>query len=184
MKEFFILSYGCNLDHNNIDFLVKERLMPYSSNKAYRKNKKYLPKASDICLSYDVFDINRNKHKDNLYYIDKFYINEERLKAFMYSLSKLKGNHIYAAPNVRGHVNVSIDDVEYSARVYSTLSKNDSIVFLDEEGSANAELRERLPFLPTELHCLTISDDVSFEESDLLVIEWIQRVISEVKSMK
>jgi len=29
MKTVFLLSYGCDLDHNNIDFLVKERLIPF-----------------------------------------------------------------------------------------------------------------------------------------------------------
>lgn len=38
LKEVFILSYGCDLDHNNIDFLVNERLMPYSVDRAYRRN--------------------------------------------------------------------------------------------------------------------------------------------------
>jgi hypothetical protein len=30
MKTVFLLSYGCDLDHYNIDFLVKERLMPFA----------------------------------------------------------------------------------------------------------------------------------------------------------
>lgn len=180
MKEFFILSYGCDLDHNNIDFLVKERLMPYSVNRTYLQNKKHMPKESDVCLYYDVFDINRNKHKDNIYYVDKFYINEVRLKAFMYSLSKLKGNHIYANPKVRGHSYVSIDNVEYTGRVYESLVDKNRLVFLDEESSENIELRNKLPLLPRELHFLTIPNGVSFEKSDLLVANWIKKIKNHV----
>lgn len=39
----------------------------------------------------------------------------------MYSLSKLKGDHIYANQNVRGHANVFIENVEYTARVYGPI---------------------------------------------------------------
>jgi len=54
-KEVFILSYGCDLDHSNINFLVKERLMPFSHKKS--------PNETDICVQYEVFDVNRKKHK-------------------------------------------------------------------------------------------------------------------------
>ncbi|MGE7919808.1 hypothetical protein ACQKM9_12770 [Viridibacillus sp. NPDC093762] len=183
MKEVFILSYGCNLDHSNINYLVKERLIPFSVNRAYWRNEKP-PKESEICLIYDVFDINRNKHKDNLYYLDKFYINEVRLESFLYSLSKLKGNHVYAKPNVRGHAYVQIDNVEYTGRIYKTLEDGVCLVFLDEESEHNIELREKLPFLPSGLHFLKMSNDLSLEDSNTLVAEWIQRIINEVGNKK
>ncbi|QNK87807.1 hypothetical protein H7992_22005 [Sporosarcina sp. resist] len=186
MKEVFIFSYGCDLDHNNIDVLVKERLMPYSDHRSYLRNE-MPPKESDICLKYDVFDINRNKHKDNLYSLDKFYINKVRLEAFMYSLSKLKGDHIYANPNVRGHATVNLDNVEYTARVYGAVVDevdDKRLVFLDEESLSNVELREKLPSLPSDLQFLTMPIEITLEERESLVSEWIQRIICEVKNKK
>ena len=176
MKELFILSYGCDLDHSNIDFLVKERLMPYSVDRAYWRNERP-PKESEICLKYDVFDFNRNKHKDNLYSFDNFYINEIRLEAFMYSLSKLKGNHVYAHPNVRGHVNVDLDNKEYTARVYRSIENDKRLIFLDEESHNNVELREKLPSLPSDLQFLTAPSGITYEETQLFVSEWMQRII-------
>ncbi|MGE7919815.1 hypothetical protein ACQKM9_12810 [Viridibacillus sp. NPDC093762] len=182
MKEVFILSYGCDLDHSNIDYLVKERLMPFSVERAYWRKEKP-PKESDICLYYDVFEINRNKLNKG-YYGNTFYINEMRLESFMYSLSKLKGNHVYGNPNVRAHAYVFIDNVEYTGRIYESLVDNEYLVFLDEESLNNIELREKLPSLQRELHYLSMPKGLSLEERDLLVAEWIRRIISEVKKEK
>ncbi|WP_155592260.1 hypothetical protein [Lysinibacillus cavernae] len=57
-EEVFILSYGCDLDHSNIDYLVKERLLPFSH---WHNNK--TPKETAICVRYEAFDINPKKHK-------------------------------------------------------------------------------------------------------------------------
>ncbi len=173
-KEVFILSYGCDLDHSNIAFLVKERLMPFS----HWHNKKS-PKETDICVQYEVFDVNRKKHKQ-LYYGHKFYINKLRLEAFMYSLSKLKGNHVYANPQVRGHAIALIDGVEFTGRVYESLEDGQNLIFLDEESTYNIPLREKLPTLPIELHFLKIPNNIFFEESDLLFGIWIKSIINEI----
>jgi len=173
-EEVFILSYGCDLDHSNIDYLVKERLLPFS----HWTNKKR-PKETDICVRYEVFDINPKKHKQ-LYYGHKFNINKMRLEAFMYSLSKLKGNHVYVHPKVRGHVNVYIDDLEYSGRVYQTLVNDQKLIFIDEESENNFTLREKLPKLQKDLHCLKMQSNITFEERDLLVTNWINRIINEI----
>ena len=183
MKEVFILSYGCDLDHNNIDFLVKERLMPYSVDRAYWRNERP-PKESEINLQYDVFDINRNKHNDNLYSFDKFYINEVRFEAFLYSLSKLKGDHIYAVRNMKGHVTVYLDNKEYTARVYMTVKDDKNLIFLDEESHENIPLREKLPYFPSDLRFLTVSSEITYEEAQVLVSEWIQCILSELENKK
>lgn len=174
-KEVFILSYGCDLDHSNINFLVKERLMPFS----HWHNKKS-PNETDICVQYEVFDVNRKKHKQ-LYYGHKFYINKIRLEAFLYSLSKLKGNHVYANPQVRGHACALIDGVEYTGRVYESLEDAQTLVFIDEDSTNNMPLREKLPSLRKELHFLKMPINITFEESDLLVAKWIKSIINEIK---
>ena len=139
-KEIFILSYGCDLDHSNIAFLVKERLMPFSD--FYSKK---LPNETDICVRYETFDINPNKHRE-LYYAHAFFINKIRLEAFMYSLSKLKGSHVYLNPRVRGHIKATIDGLEYTSRVYGTLEDRETLIFIDEESTNNIELRGNCRF--------------------------------------
>ncbi len=98
----------------------------------------------------------------------------------MYSLSKLKGNHVYVHPKVRGHVNVYIDDLEYTGRVYQTLVNDQKLIFIDEESENNFTLREKLPKLQKDLHCLKMQSNITFEERDLLVTNWINRIINEI----
>lgn len=172
-KEVFILSYGCDLDHSNIAFLVKERLMPFSN----WLNKK-LPNETDICVHYEAFDINRKKH-EQLYYGHDFYINKIRLEAFKFSLSKLKGEHIYVHPQARGHIETLIDGLEYTGRVYETLEDEQELIFLDEESTNNIELREILPSLPRELQFLKIPNNTIFEEREVLFSNWVRKIINE-----
>jgi len=174
-KEIFILSYGCDLDHSNIAFLVKERLMSFSD--FYSRKS---PNETDICVRYETFDINPNKHQQ-LYYAHAFFINKIRLEAFMYSLSKLKGSHVYLNPRVRGHIEATIDGLEYTGRVYETLEDGADLIFVDEESTNNIELRENLPFLPSELQFLKIPKNTRVEERNLLFANWIQKIISETK---
>lgn len=174
-KEVFILSYGCDLDHSNIAFLVKERLMSFS-NWYSRKS----PKETDICVRYEAFDINRNKHQQ-LYYGHEFYINKIRLEAFMHSLSKLKGSHVYLNPLVRGHIEATIDGLEYTGRVYETLEDGQQLIFIDEESTNNIALRDKLPSLPKDFQYLKIPKDTNFEESYSLFSSWIQSIISKPK---
>lgn len=174
-KEVFILSYGCDLDHSNVAFLVKERLMPFCS--WYNRNP---AKETDICVRYDAFDINRNKHEE-LYYSHTFYINKIRLDAFMHALSKLKGNHVYLNPCVRGHIEATINGLEYTGRIYEKLVDGEELIFIDEESKNNIEIREKLPSLPKELQFLKMQKNKSFEERNLLFVNWIQRIISETK---
>ncbi len=174
-KEVFILSYGCDLDHNNIAFLVKERLMPFSD--WYSRKS---PKETDICVRYEAFDINLTKHKQ-LYYAYSFYINKTRLEAFMHSLSKLKGNHVYLNPRVRGHIEATIDSLDYTGRVYENLEDGEDLIFVDEESINNIKLRERLLSLPSELQVLKIPKNKSFEERNLLFANWIIGITPEIK---
>lgn len=68
LKTVFLLSYGSDLDHNTINFLVKERLKPYARGKGNKLNMK-VSRHPEIILIYDVYDVNLNKHVDNKYYV-------------------------------------------------------------------------------------------------------------------
>ncbi|WP_251659725.1 hypothetical protein [Sporosarcina aquimarina] len=173
----FLLSYGCDLDHSNIDFLVKERLMPFAikrEDKTKRRNVKDLT----IHLMYDVYDVNWNKHEDNKYYLEEFLISETHLLAFEYSLSKLKGNHSRCRPYARGHYDLTINEKEYSLRVYQKLSGDKELFFIDEESLHNTSLRIQNHKLPRELQWLLLTTEIETYEREAAIIEWIQTVLN------
>lgn len=56
-KQMTILSYGCNLDNNEIEKLVQKYLV----SKVQEAND------TTINLRYDTYDANKKNHKENLY---------------------------------------------------------------------------------------------------------------------
>lgn len=177
LETVFLLSFGCDLDHSNIDFLVKERLMPYAiteKNEMKMKNSKHLA----VRMMYDVYDVNRNKHVDNKYYLEEFIISEAHLLAFEYSLSKLKGNHIRCRPYARGHYDLTINEKEYSTRVYQKLSDDNELFFIDEESIHNISIRKKTHKLPSELQWLMLPKDIKTNERESSINEWMQTVLN------
>lgn len=61
MKEKLLLIYGSNLDHSNINFLVKDRLSRFEVKSGYIPRKTDTNR--DILFHYDVYDVNLEKHK-------------------------------------------------------------------------------------------------------------------------
>ncbi|MFD4929190.1 hypothetical protein ACFWMS_09685 [Peribacillus butanolivorans] len=133
MKDYFLFTFGCNLDHSNIEYLVKERLesfvRPIMVNNNWTNQNPKIRKDSNIHFTYDVDD---KKHKENLYYIKDYYISEEQLCGFEYSLRKLKGNHIWCRPNTRDHFNMKIKEIDW-AYIYVTINNDIEIRLLDRE---------------------------------------------------
>lgn len=181
LKTVFILTYGCDLDHSNIDFLVNERLLPFK--KYYNKPNKRISNNPEIKLVYDVYDVNRKKHIENKYFLEEFYITETQLKAFEYSLSKLKGNTVRCNPSIRGHYFLRISGIEYSARNYHSLEKTE-LIFLDEEEVNNKRLRKLLNTLPEEMQWLEVSLGKNFEEREQMVNNWIKTLLSKIIEQK
>lgn len=179
LKTVFLLSYGCNLDHKNIDFLVKERLLPFARREGNKANKK-IARHPEILLMYDVYDVNWNKHVDNKYYLEEFFISEAHLQAFEYSLSKLKGQHIRCKPYARGHHELSIDGKEYSVRVYRTLSGDSELFFLDDEAIHNGRLREKNHILPDDLQWLMLTKNINTTEREAAISEWLREILKYV----
>ncbi|MDW0113866.1 hypothetical protein QT711_11770 [Sporosarcina saromensis] len=183
MKTVFLLSYGSDLDHNTIDFLVKERLKPFARRNGNKLNMK-VSRHPEILLIYDVFDVNLNKHVDNKYYLEEFLISEAHFQAFEYSLSKLKGHHIQCRPYARGHYELSINGNNYSARVYQTLSNDKELFFLDEEAIHNRSLREKNHELPNDLQWLVLPKDIDKTERETAIFDWMNKVLKFVDQMK
>ncbi|VDG96802.1 Uncharacterised protein [Lysinibacillus sphaericus] len=177
LETVFLLSYGCDLDHSNIEFLVKKRLMPNAITKENKMNKR-ISKHLTIRMMYDVYDINWNKHVDNKYYLEEFVITEAHLQAFEYSLSKLKGNHIRCRPYSRGHYDLTINGKEYSTRVYQEILGDNELFFIDEEAIHNLCLRKQNHKLPSELQWLMLPKDIETTERESAINDWIQTVLN------
>lgn len=176
METVFLLSYGSDLDHSNIAFLVKERLMPFTLAKESKTNKRN-SKHLTIRLMYDVYDINWNKHVDNAFYLEEYSISEAHLLAFEYSLSKLKGNHIRCLPYARGHYELTINGRDYSTRVYEQILEETELFFIDEEAIHNSRLRQQNHKLPKELQWLTLSKSIETTERDAAILEWMNTIL-------
>ncbi len=177
MKKILLLTYGCNLDHSNIGYLVKERLSPFEIEWGEIPSK-VNPKRN-VLFQYDVYDVNveMNKKSGDIYF-HQYLISEDHLSAFEYSLSKLnKGNNTRCHLDARGHYYVDIDNVEYSARTLISLDKQSIFVFLDEDSHFNSFIRSQLHLLPTELHYLILDYNLSYKEKELKVKSWIQQIL-------
>lgn len=164
--------------------MVKERLRPFEI-KWGEIPRKVDPKRN-VLFQYDVYDVNveMNKRSGDVYfvYFHQYLISEDHLSAFEYSLSKLnKGIHTRCHLDARGHFYVEIDNVEYSARTLLPWDKETRIVFLDEDAHANTFIRSQLHLLPTELHYLILDRQLSYEEQELKVRNWIHQILLSCK---
>ena len=178
MKQVLLLIYGCNLDYSNIKFLEKDRLSRFEVEWDYVPCK--LNEKRDVLFQYDVNLVKNRKNSGS--WIIKYLISERQLDAFEYSLSKLnKGTIIRCNPNVRGHIEVIVNDLEYSASVLATEDNKMSIFLIDEDSNNNEMIRSKLHLLPTEMQLLIIDNGFSYEEQRLKVKEWIEEILRAIE---
>ncbi|MEK5215964.1 hypothetical protein [Psychrobacillus sp. FSL H8-0487] len=182
MKRVLLLIYGCNLDHSNISFLEKDRLSRFEVEWDYAPCK--LNDKRDVLFQYDVYDVNLEKNrKCSGRWLSKYLIDEHQLNAFEYSLSKLNtGMYIRCNPNIRGHIEVTVNDLEYSAGILGTEDNKTRIFLIDEESENNEMIRSKLHLLPIEMQLLTIDTGFSYEERKLKVKEWIEQILRVIVS--
>ncbi|MEK4535655.1 hypothetical protein NST21_09950 [Peribacillus sp. FSL K6-1552] len=185
MIDYFLLTFGCNLDHSNIEYLVKERLEPYV--RPIKKNNKWtdentkIRKDSTIHFMYDVYDVNDKKHSENLYYIKDYYLTEAQLLGFEHSLRKLKGNHIWCRPNTRGHFNLKIEEIEYTGHIYVTVNNDKEIRLLDREEPNS--LRGQIHLVPEKDQWVELPRSMTEEEKDKRTLNWIRESLIKVGKM-
>lgn len=151
--------------------------MPFAITQENKKNKTN-SKQVTVRLMYDVFDINWNKHIDNKYYLNEFFISEAHLLAFEYSLSKLKGYTIRCHPNARGHYDLSLNGKEYSTRVYQKLKGDQELFFIDDEATHNISIRKLNNKLPSKLQWLILPKDLKTTDRESAIHDWIQTVLN------
>lgn len=88
LKGILLANYGCNLDHYNIHYLVKDRLSKFEvewGDIPENKNEE-----GNILFQMDVYDINMemNRKSEDIYF-HPYIINEEQISAFESSLFNL-----------------------------------------------------------------------------------------------
>lgn len=173
----FLVTYGYNLDHSNIDHLVSDRL---SRHKGWIQKDYFDPvlhQGAAFILNYQIIDTNVARVSQR-YYLDDFHVTEAQLQGFLYSLNKLKGTHVLCNPTKQGHHWTVIDDIEYSCYAYQTLDGRD-LRFLeyDNDVRADANMKKGIPRIPEHQHYLTLPSDCSQEEKDRRLTDWFKGII-------
>lgn len=177
MKEKLLLIYGSNLDHSNINYLVKDRLSRFQVKSGYIPKK--TDKNRDILFHYDVYDVNLEKYSLSADgWCNYYLISERQLEAFEYSISKLNtGTIVRCKPNIRGHHDPIINGVEYSALVRETADEKSEIIFIDLNSYNKEKIHRQLHLLPEEMQILIIDNRISYEEKEIKVKEWIEQLL-------
>ena len=181
LKEILLAIYGCNLNHSDLSDLVKNRLGNFEiawGNPSENANEK-----RNILVQMDVYDVSMEMNrKSGDIYFHQYLISEDYLNAFENALSNLNvGFKKRCHLNARGHIEVEIDNTEYSARTLVTLDNETIIYFLDEEAEANKYIRPQLYRSPSELHYLTLNYKLSYEERKTKVQNWIEQILLNCK---
>lgn len=183
LEKILLATYGCGLDYYVINNLVKDKLSAFEIER-YGIPEEDIPKTLDcddgrkILFRYEAYDVNReNNRKLEDFYFHLYHISEEQLKDFEDSLSiSVKGKHIRCPINARGHIEVEINHIEFSARSLVTIDRKTIVYLIDEEAEGNALIRSQLQLLPPELHSLELDYGISYEKRKLEVRDWIQKI--------
>ncbi len=177
-KRRFLLTFGRNLDHSNIDYLVKSRLSKYKG----RIQKDYfnpiLQKGAELILNYQIIDTNFDRISSK-YYLDDYHITEAQKNGFFLSLKKLKGTHVWCDPRIQGHAFCVVDGIEFNFYVYRSLEGQDYRFpqYYSADSNADPIVHSQLPKMPEEEQYLQIPSDLSREVKDEITIEWIKKLI-------
>jgi hypothetical protein len=173
----FLVTFGYNLDHSNIDYLVSDRLSRHKG----RIQKDYfdpvLHKGAAFILNYQIIDTNAARVSQR-YYLDDYHVTEAQLQGFLYSLNNLKGTHMLCNPTKQGHHWTVIDEIEYSCYAYQTLDGRDlRFIEYNNDTRADANMKKGIPRIPEHQHYLTFPSDCSQEEKDRRLTDWFKGII-------
>jgi len=176
-KRRFLLTFGRNLDHSNIDYLVQSRLFKYKGRIQEDYFNPVLKRGAELILNYQIIDTNFNRVSMK-YYLDDFHLTEAQKNGFMLSLQKLKGTHVWCDPKVQGHAFCEVNGIKYSFHVYRSL-QGQEFRFPEyyNDSTADATIQSQLHKLPEEEQYIQFPADINPEEQDEITIKWIQRLI-------
>ncbi|WP_234032863.1 hypothetical protein [Paenibacillus faecalis] len=174
-----MLTFGCNLDHSNIDYLVKQRLSQLKGRLQEDYFNPKLNKGAECILNYQVIDTNFDKISSK-YYLDDYHVTEAQKSGFKYSLDKLKGTHVWCNPRIQGHAYCVVDNNEFSFNVYQSLEGMEYRFPQYDNVDYNADiiLRNNLHKMLEEDQYLQLPNNLSDDEKDEITIQWIQNLIA------
>lgn len=177
-KRRFLLTFGCNLDHSNIDYLVKDRLSKFKGSIQKDYFNPDLKKGAEIILNYQIIDINFDRISSK-YYLDDYHITEAQKNGFFESLNKLKGTHVWCNPRVQGHAFCEVDNNEFCFNVYESIEGIEYRFPQYHNTHYNADLvvRNNLHKMSVEEQYLQLPINLSEVEKDEITIQWIQKLI-------
>lgn len=177
-KRRFLLTFGFNLDHSNIDHLVKERLAKHRGGIQEDYFNTVLQKGADLILNYQIIDTNFDRISSK-YYLNDYHITEAQKNGFMYSLVKLKGTHVWCNPRIQGHAFCVVDGIEFSFYVYRSINGTEYRFpqYYNDDSSADMIVRSGQPRMPEDERYLAFPAGLSMEEKDGLTIPWIRKLI-------
>lgn len=187
ISERIILStYGCNLDHKSIHNLIHTHLAPFQ----------IMSDEIPVCIpnekllvSYDVYDANLEKdHISSNFSFQNFLLKKEHLIAFEQALNELNIGMPIRCFDARGHIWVTLNDLEYDIRTLISSDNNTKFAFINRTEEGNDLIRNKLHLLPDELRYLIIHQHVmkSYEDQQEQVKEWILTIhqyLNEVKGL-
>lgn len=175
----FLLTFGRNLDHSNIDYLVKWRLSKYKGGLQEDYFNTVLNKGADIILNYQIIDTNFER-RSSKYYLNDYHVTETQKNGFMYSLNKLKGTHVWCDPRVQGHAFCVVDGIEFSFYVYRSLEGLEYRFpqYYNDDSKADIFVRIHIDDMPEGEQYLQFPFNLSNEEKDRVTVEWIHKLIA------
>ncbi|QDH21773.1 hypothetical protein [Saccharibacillus brassicae] len=173
-QKKFIVSYGVDLDHNNMEFLTESLLTPYLDDIFFRKNKKASKEEARAIVQIQTMDLNPRK-PSYTYYTNEYYVTVAQLEGFKYGLSKLKGKHVLCDPDVQGHFWSKKGEIEFSFNLYCTLEGSYLLFYqFGEDFLADELILKSIHRFPESKRYLEFSKDVSKEERKRLIENWIE----------
>ncbi|MCQ4088909.1 hypothetical protein [Saccharibacillus sp. JS10] len=138
---------------------------------------KVIKKRSELILQVQTIDLNPKKPSYS-YYTNEYHLTMAQLDGFMYSFSKLKGQHILCDPNVQGHYWHSKDEMEFSFHLYCTEEGSHLLFYqFGEDIMADGIIQKSINTFPESQRYLKFSKNLSQEEKEHSVEVWVEMMI-------
>ncbi|WP_144513895.1 hypothetical protein [Bacillus sp. FJAT-22090] len=171
-----ILSYGCNLEYDLMNKLIKKHL----ASEIETRNEPCME------ISFESYDANFENQDLGENFFNVFKVDESRFIQFEMELKQLTGRHIRCHYNIRGHFEVQLDGKQFSTLVYKTLDclavyreaiEGQYLFFIDTESEDNEEIRHKMHLLPQNLQSLNLPIYFTEIQKEVYVKDWVRRIM-------
>ncbi|WP_172195766.1 hypothetical protein [Saccharibacillus qingshengii] len=174
-----LITFGADLDHSNMDYLVRTLLKPYVSETLQTDyTHPVLRKGAELVLNLETFDTSPGRPFER-YFAEDYHLTQAQLDGFLYKFRQLKGTHVFGNPNVRGHAEAVRGELEFSFLITHTLGGEALYVHYagQTEGDGDKIALRLIPLLPPEeRHLLMPIDEIEPLRQQRLQA-WIDRLL-------